>query len=147
MRNSFDRQVARLNVTRSQWTMIAIVASQPGATQRVIAEALEMSEASAGRLVDRLCGEGLLQRKQCKHDRRAHAVHLTEAAKPLLDQLAAIASESEKRIFAGFSDQELDAFKDFLDRIYQNVSNGQADTGDSPSVVNISQCEREVLDA
>ena len=60
LRSRFDRQVSSLNVTRSQWSMIAVVARKPGATQRMIAEMLEMSEASAGRLIDRLCADGLL---------------------------------------------------------------------------------------
>ena len=70
---TFDREVAGLHVTRSQWTMIAVVARSPGATQRTIAEALEMSEASAGRLIDRLCADGLLERHERYDDRRARA--------------------------------------------------------------------------
>jgi len=124
MRNNFDRQVANLNVTRSQWTMIMVVARRPGLSQRAIADALEMSEASAGRLVDRLCADGLLERKARKDDRRARAVFLTDAAKPLLDKLSTIAKDSEKRIFEGFSEDELDALKSSLDRIYENIGNG-----------------------
>jgi len=123
-RNNFDRKVAALNVTRSQWAMIAIVARYPGSTQRTIAEYLEMSEASAGRLIDRLCADELLERRDRKDDRRARAVYLTEQAKPLLDQLGAIASESEKRMFAGFSDEEVDRLLNYMTRIYENVSRG-----------------------
>lgn len=68
LRNNFDRQVVNLNVTRSQWAMIAVVSRVPGATQRTIAEALEMSEASAGRLIDRLCADGLLERRDRRDD-------------------------------------------------------------------------------
>lgn len=124
LRNNFDRQVANLNVTRSQWAMIAVVAHQPGATQRTIAEALEMSEASAGRLIDRLCVDGLLERRDRRDDRRARAVYLTPAAEPLLDKLAAIARTSEQRMFKGFSDDELAAVSDYVDRLYDNVSRG-----------------------
>ncbi|WP_148649278.1 MarR family winged helix-turn-helix transcriptional regulator [Novosphingobium barchaimii] len=123
-RNNFDRKVAALNVTRSQWAMIAIVARYPGSTQRTVAEYLEMSEASAGRLIDRLCADGLLERRDRKDDRRARAVYLTEQAKPLLDLLGAIAAESEKRMFAGFSDEEVDRLLDYMTRIYENVSRG-----------------------
>jgi MarR family transcriptional regulator for hemolysin len=34
LRNNFDRQVAGLHVTRSQWAMIAVVSRHPGATSR-----------------------------------------------------------------------------------------------------------------
>jgi MarR family transcriptional regulator for hemolysin len=123
-RNNFDRKVAALNVTRSQWAMIAIVARYPGSTQRTVAEYLEMSEASAGRLIDRLCAEGLLERRDRRDDRRARAVYLTEQAQPLLEKLGTIATESEQKMFAGFSDDEVDTLLDFMTRIYENVSRG-----------------------
>ena len=121
LRNRFDRQVSDLNVTRSQWTMIVVVARNPGATQRVIAEALEMSEASAGRLIDRLCADGLLERQERYDDRRARAVYLTKAAEPLLAKLAEIALAGEKTLFRGFLPDELETLSSYLDRIYQNI--------------------------
>lgn len=123
-RNAFDRKVAVLNVTRSQWAMIAIVSRHPGSTQRTIAEYLEMSEASAGRLIDRLCTDGLLERRDRRDDRRARAVYLTDKAGPLLARLGTIASESEQRMFAGFSQEEIDQLLSFMNRIYENVSRG-----------------------
>jgi MarR family transcriptional regulator for hemolysin len=122
LRNNFDRQVASLNVTRSQWAMIVVVSRNPGTTQRHIAEMLEMSEASAGRLIDRLCAEGLLERREREDDRRAKAVYPTAAAEPLLEQLAAIAKVSEERLFKDFSEEELDQLMGFMDRLYTNVS-------------------------
>jgi MarR family transcriptional regulator, transcriptional regulator for hemolysin len=124
IRNHFDRQVAALNVTRSQWAMIAVVATNPGATQRTIADTLEMSEASAGRLVDRLCGEGLLERRSRPDDRRAKAIYLTDATEPLLEKLTIIARQGEDRMFKGFSEAELETLRSLLDRIYVNVANG-----------------------
>jgi MarR family transcriptional regulator for hemolysin len=124
LRNNFDRQVAGLHVTRSQWAMIAVVSRHPGATQRVIAEALEMSEASAGRLIDRLCADGLLERRDRDDDRRARAVYLTDAAEPLLGKLATIALDAEERMFMGFSDDELEQLQNYVDRIYGNCMKG-----------------------
>jgi DNA-binding MarR family transcriptional regulator len=122
MRNRFDREVAGLGVTRSQWSMIVVVARNPGATQRTIAEALEMSEASAGRLIDRLCAEGLLQRQERHDDRRARAVYLTKAAEPLLAQLSDIGKAGEHRIFRNFSEEDLTSLEHLLDRVYRNLA-------------------------
>ncbi len=121
LRHLFDRHVGDLNITRSQWSMIVVVARRPGATQRTIAEALEMSEASAGRLIDRLCAEGLLKRRERDDDRRARAVYITEKAEPMLATLADLAQVHEERLFRGFSDEELDQLLNFLDRIYRNA--------------------------
>jgi MarR family transcriptional regulator for hemolysin len=89
MHKSFDQSVVSIGVTRSQWTMIAVIARRPAATQREIAEILEMSEASAGRLVDRLVADGLLERRQKEDDRRAYCIHLTDSAGALLDKISA----------------------------------------------------------
>jgi MarR family transcriptional regulator, transcriptional regulator for hemolysin len=123
-RNYFDRKVAGLGVTRSQWAMIAVVARRPGSTQRSIAEALEMSEASAGRLIDRLCSDGILERRDRRDDRRARAVYLTDKAEPLLEQLGTIAREAEDLIFRGFSEDDLGKMLELMNRIYDNVSRG-----------------------
>ncbi|MFC0686107.1 MarR family winged helix-turn-helix transcriptional regulator [Novosphingobium clariflavum] len=123
-RNNFDRLVTELNVTRSQWAMIAVVARYPGSTQRTVAEYLEMSEASAGRLIDRLCADGLLERRDRRDDRRARSVYVTDAAHPLLEKLGLIAAQAEGRMFAGFSDAEVEQMRDYLNRIYDNVSRG-----------------------
>ncbi len=122
LRSTFDRQVANMNVTRSQWATIAVVSGNPGATQRMIAETLEMTEASAGRLIDRLCTDGLLERRDRQDDRRARAVYLTPAAEPLLAKLASIATVGEQRMFKGFTNEELETLAGFLDRIYDNVN-------------------------
>ena len=53
LRQGFDQSVERSGVTRAKWTLIAAVARIPGATQRKIAEALEVKEITAGRLIDR----------------------------------------------------------------------------------------------
>ena len=122
MRNRFDRLVSNLNVTRSQWAMIAVVSTHPGATQRMIAEILEMSEASAGRLIDRLCADGLLERRERDDDRRARAVYITPSAEPLLAKLADLAKSGEEQLFRGFSEDELNQLRLLLDRLYENAS-------------------------
>jgi MarR family transcriptional regulator, transcriptional regulator for hemolysin len=122
MRNNFDRVLKGANITRSQWGMIAVVARHPGATQRCIAEALEMSEASAGRLIDRLCAEGLLERRERNDDRRARAVYLSPAAEPLLQHSAEIAREYTRTIFAGLDRSDLEALQGLLGQIYNNLA-------------------------
>ena len=122
MRARFDRKVASLGVTRSQWQMIVVVARKPGVTQKTIADALEISEASAGRLIDRLCADGMLERRERDDDRRARAVYITPRSEPLLAKLAEIAREGEDSVFAGFSAEELGRLEDYLDRLHDNVT-------------------------
>jgi MarR family transcriptional regulator for hemolysin len=127
MRKGFDQSVAQLGVTRSHWVLIAILARSPGITQREIAEALEMTEVSAGRLVDRLCQQGLLERRARAGDRRAYSVHLTEKANPLMAKIQEFAEANEMRAFAGVGDAELRQFLGVVDRIYVNIGATQTE--------------------
>ncbi len=122
LRNRFDQSVTKLGVTRSQWTLIAVVANRPGLTQRTIAELLEISEAAAGRLIDRLCAEGLLERKARSDDRRAYSVYLTDAAKPYMETLGGIARRNEEETYAGLSEDQLEQLDTLLALVYTNVA-------------------------
>ncbi|HEX7852171.1 MAG TPA: MarR family transcriptional regulator [Sphingobium sp.] len=122
LRNRFDQSVTKLGVTRSQWTLIAVVSSRPGLTQRTIAEILEISEAAAGRLIDRLCAEGLLERKARSDDRRAYSVYVTDAAAPYLETLSGIARRNEDETFSGLTEAQLGQLEDLLSLVYTNVA-------------------------
>ena len=122
LRLTFDKSVERGGLTRAQWTLIAAVARNPGVTQRMIAEALEVREITAGRLIDRLCDEGYLKRRENPSDRRAYCVYLTPAAQPLLDKLDEIAKSREAEIFAGFEADDLEKLDALLDNIARNLS-------------------------
>jgi MarR family transcriptional regulator for hemolysin len=122
LRVTFDQSAERSGLTRAQWTLIAAVARNPGATQRLIAEALEVREITAGRLVDRLCDDGYLTRKENPTDRRAYCVYLTPAAQPVLDKLDELAKIHETAIFAGFESEDLEKLDSLLDTIARNMS-------------------------
>jgi MarR family transcriptional regulator for hemolysin len=122
LRSDFDRRLSDTNITRSQWSLIAVVAGRPGSSQRVIAEVLEMSEASAGRLIDRLCADGLLERRARDDDRRARAVYVTDAARPMLAQAAEVGKASAERIFQGLDEQQLEQLGQSLGIIYDNLA-------------------------
>jgi len=122
IRSLFDYKIGKEGVTRSQWTMIAVVASNPGATQRTISEVLEISEASAGRLIDKLSQEGLLERRARANDRRAYSIHLTEEGENILGQLSRIGREMEELLFAGLSGPELQDLSHLVSRLYDNLT-------------------------
>jgi MarR family transcriptional regulator for hemolysin len=118
----FDQAVVDIGVTRSQWTLIAVIARRPAATQREIAEVLEMSEAAAGRLIDRLCADAFLERRPKEDDRRAYCIHLTSASEGILEKISAVASVHEKVVFEGFSEDDLKKLDGYLSKIAANIA-------------------------
>ena len=122
LRVTFDQSAEESGLTRAQWHVIAAVSRNPGATQRMIAEALEVREITAGRLVDRLCEEGYLKREEHPSDRRAYCLYLTPAAQPVLDKLDELGKVHEAAIFAGFDTAELEKLDALLEAISRNMS-------------------------
>jgi MarR family transcriptional regulator for hemolysin len=122
LRVSFDQSAERSGLTRAQWNLIAVAAGCPGATQRTIAEALEVKEITAGRLIDRLCEEGYLKREEHPTDRRAYCVYLTAAAQPVLDKLDKLAKLHEAAIFDGFEAEDLAKLEALLDTVARNLA-------------------------
>ena len=118
----FDQSTDALGVSRAKWRVIAAVARRPGATQRLIAELLEVTEVTAGRLVERLCADGYLERRENPSDRRAHCIYLTPGAQPLLDALSKRAAICEAEAFAGMDDQDLERLEALLRVVARNVS-------------------------
>ncbi len=122
LHKAFGKDVEHdLCITRSQWGVVALVAAHPGASQRDIAQQLEMSEAAAGRLIDRLCKEGFIERRQRQEDRRAYSVHLTEKGQPIPQQMDTIGKRQEAKAFKNISDEELEIFSGIFSKIYNNI--------------------------
>lgn len=121
LRIRFDHRARDLNLTRAQWRMIACVRHKPGATQRQLAELLEVGEATAGRSLDRLVAAGWVERRTDPGDRRSYRVYPTEALAPIVDRLGAIWEEEETDAFHSFSDDERTEFRRMLERMSGNL--------------------------
>jgi MarR family transcriptional regulator for hemolysin len=118
----FDQNVQTSGVSRAKWGLIAAVSRMPGTTQRAIAAMLQVTEVTAGRMIDRLCEDGLLERRENPQDRRGYRVYLTPAAKPLLDRIGEAAAIYEAGAFAGLSDEDLERLEQLLDIIARNIA-------------------------
>ena len=122
LRQRFDQTVEHDGLTRAKWRVIVAVARSAGTTQRAIAAMLEITEVTAGHLIDRLCADGYIERREHPTDRRAYCIHLTDAAKPLLGRLEQVAQIHENEAFAGFGEEVLLRLDQLLDGISRNLA-------------------------
>lgn len=87
LRTEADRRARAHGMSRAQWVILARLERQPGLSQKELAEILEVEPITVARLVDRLQGRGLLERRPDPADRRVWRLHLLPAANPVLDEL------------------------------------------------------------
>lgn len=128
LRLRFDRRVVPLGLTRAQWQTIACIRRRPGATQRQVAELLEVGEVTVGRSIDKLVEAGWVERRADPADRRAHRIWLTATIEPLIDELSRIGEEEEAAALAGFDAAERAALHAMLARITANLGGDTVET-------------------
>jgi MarR family transcriptional regulator for hemolysin len=117
----FDQDAERIGLTRAKWSVVAEANRDPGATQRSIATRLQVTDVTAGRLIDRLCAEGLLERHENPEDRRAYRVYPTAPAQPMLAKLQELATDHARDAFAGFDEAELAQLDSLLESLSRNL--------------------------
>ena len=96
-------------MTRAQWAVLLRLERHEGLKQSDLAEILDIQPITLTRLVDRLCDNGLIERRADPNDRRAKRLYLTPAARPLLDRIADQVEELAETVLAGIDPAAVDA--------------------------------------
>jgi DNA-binding MarR family transcriptional regulator len=93
-----NRRLARFELSPAQFSVLAVIAANPGINQLTIASALDIERAGLGRLVDRLVQQELVTRIASVEHRRYYALHLTAAGRKLLERVRPVIAEGEKAL-------------------------------------------------
>ncbi len=130
MRSWFDMRAQHLGLTRAQWRVLIQLSAREGASQRELAEILEIDTVTLGRHIDRLERDEWLERRPDPNDRRIWRLHLTPAARPTLDEMEALAIQIQEVALDGLSGSERGALTAALTRIKANIVAASADDDD-----------------
>lgn len=116
-------QVARTHgMTRAQWVTLAKLERQPGLSQNDLAGLLEVEPITVARTVDRLEAQGYVERRPDPNDRRVWRLHLTPAAKPLLEEITRYRAEFQREIAAGIDSETLEIIREGLLQMKANLN-------------------------
>ncbi len=102
LRTHADQRAGQFGMTRAQWAVLARLESNEGLKQSELADMLDLQPITLTRLVDRLCANGLIERRPDPDDRRAKRLYLTAQARPLMDRLAELGQDMMKAVLDGF---------------------------------------------
>jgi DNA-binding MarR family transcriptional regulator len=120
-RSAFDRCLRPLNVTRSQWWVLAYLSRQDGMTQSQLAEELDLGKVAVGGLIDRLEKSGFLRREADATDRRVNRVFLEPKSKQLVTRMRKISHRMNTQILAGLGDKQLESAALTLEAMKRNT--------------------------
>ncbi len=120
-RTAFDRRVASLELTRSQWWVLTYVFRDQGLTQSELADNLEIGKVALGNLIDWLEAKGWVERRPDPNDRRINRVYLTEKAAPIMEDMRAPAQDLYDMIVSGLSKSQRETLVDLLLVVRRNL--------------------------
>jgi MarR family transcriptional regulator for hemolysin len=109
LRTCADQEARRFGMTRAQWAVLFRLQRNEGLKQSELADLLEVQPITLTRLIDRLCDNGLIERRSDPNDRRVKRLFLTPAAKPVLEKVTAAGEAMMANVLAGLDQQTREA--------------------------------------
>jgi DNA-binding MarR family transcriptional regulator len=120
-RMMFDRALAPLGITRSQWWVLAFISRKDGLPQVQLANELDVGKVAVGALIDRLETSGFVIRQADPVDRRIKRVYVTKQARGFLERLRKETDKFNARIVDGIDRKQLEAASDALLAMKHNL--------------------------
>ena len=137
----FDRDLAPLGITRSQWWVLAFISRKDGLPQTQLANELDVGKVAVGALIDRLEASGFVIRQADPVDRRVKRVFVTKQAKGFLEKLRKDTDKFNVKIVNGIDRKQLEAASDALLAMKRNL----LAMSDGTQADNIEDAEEEVV--
>jgi MarR family transcriptional regulator for hemolysin len=120
-RMMFDRALAPLGITRSQWWVLAFISRKDGLPQTQLANELDVGKVAVGALIDRLEASGFVLRQADPVDRRVKRVYVTKQARGFLEKLRKETDKFNARIVNGIDRKQLEVASDALLAMKHNL--------------------------
>ena len=124
LKRHFERRARQtgLPITRRQAAVMIYVSRHEGVSQAEVAALLDIEPIALVRLLDKLCEEGLVERRAHPTDRRVRTLWLTVAAQPVLGRILRINQDIREEAFDGLAPSARDALIDALALVKGNLA-------------------------
>jgi len=121
LRTYADYKARQFGMTRAQWAVLARLEAHEGLKQSELAEMLDIQPITLTRLVDRMCENGLIERRPDPDDRRAKRLYLTPAARPLMERLFVLGRTLMNEVLKNVDRGEIERMVGHLDIMRENL--------------------------
>ncbi len=117
----FEERAQRLGLTLPQCRVLIHLESDPGVSQKRLAELAELDPMTLVRILDRMEADGWVQRRFDPADRRAHTLWLTPAAATVREKIWRLIGATRAEMLQGLSAEERTALVGLLERVHANL--------------------------
>jgi MarR family transcriptional regulator for hemolysin len=122
LRVLYDRQMASIGLTRSQWWLLTYLFFKDGINQSELAILMDMEKAPLSRLLDRMEKKGWVIRKNESKDRRTKNIYLSETIKPLISSMRDKAAEYRRESLSILTDKDRNKLKAILQILKKDLT-------------------------
>lgn len=120
---AFDDALAEAGGSLPVWLVLLNLKISPRASQRELADAVGVREATLTHHLNAMENDGLLARRRDPVNRRTHIIELSEAGNSLFVRLRDAAIGFDQRLRQGLSESEIDRLGLLLTRLADNAGN------------------------
>ena len=128
--NDLDAELERFGLNSTHFLVLKHLGEGAARTAADLCRVNRYDTGAMTRILDRLEQKGLVRRERCREDRRVVFLRLAPAGRALLPRLLAAGTHIVDAHLAGFSPNEIEAFKGYLQRM---IDNGQSRADDQRS--------------
>ena len=118
---AFDDALAAAGGSLPTWLVLLTMKSHQAGSQRELAEAVGVREATLTHHLNALETAGLITRRRDPANRRIHVVELTSEGDEMFSRLRAVASTFDQRLRRDLSDEDIARLRDLLGRLAANA--------------------------
>lgn len=113
--NSFLKEnLDEVQITYGELTYIYNIKYYPGISQRDLAETLFVSEANVAKMVKKLVGKGLVEKRKDENNKSRNILFLTEKGEETFVKINVLTCAWERKITRKLSNEKLFEFKEIL---------------------------------
>src|SRR5262245_37827055 len=121
-RQMLDQILIPYSLTQAQGEVIYQLLQHDGQTQAELGRTLEVTAPTINRMIDVLVEKGFVSKNEDKADARLKQITLTAKGRKFKDEITKGQQQVEETLRTGFTAGELAQIKDYIDRMYRNVS-------------------------
>lgn len=122
IKKKLEEKIRQYDITTAQWAVLKLLSEVNDLTQAEVAERLSSDRATTGAVIDKLINKKLVHRDQCKNDRRAYRVRISDYGLELASKISGEAIKCNDLALEGFEYEEIEQLLSYLCKINNNLS-------------------------
>ena len=122
LRVLYDRQMASIGLTRSQWWLLTYLRFRDGINQSELAVLMDIEKAPLSKLLDRMELKRWVERRADSKDRRIKNIFLSDNVKPIIESMREKAAAYRQDSLSILDTKDLNKLTDLLQSLKTDLS-------------------------